>query len=135
MAVDAIGVVTNTTTELARSSTIGQADFLRLLLAQLSTQDPLEPVDNKETVAQLAQFSALEIARQQSEGVEQLLTVQAVAQSIGLIGKTVELRTAQGTSSGRVTDLSIIDGAPRLTVDASGTNIVRVRPSDVVRVQ
>jgi flagellar basal-body rod modification protein FlgD len=135
MAVDAIGVVTNDTTQLARNSAVSQADFLSLLLAQLRTQDPLEPVNNQEFVAQLAGFSALEINRQQSERVDNLLTVQAVTQSIGLIGRTVELRTAQGNSNGMVTALSIVSGEPRLTVNANGTNIVGVRPSDVVLVR
>jgi flagellar basal-body rod modification protein FlgD len=141
MAVDAIGVVTNNTSELARNSAIGQADFLRLLLAQLRTQDPLEPVDNQQFVAQLAQFSALEINRQQSERVENLLTVQAVTQSLGLIGKRVDLRTAQGSVNGVVTALSIVAGEPRLTVDTNvdtndnGPSLVGVRPSDVVLVR
>ena len=38
---------------------LGQADFLRLLTTQLTMQDPLEPTDNKEMLAQMAQFSAL----------------------------------------------------------------------------
>lgn len=38
---------------------LGQGDFLRLLTVQLQQQDPLEPVDNKEMLAQMAQFSAL----------------------------------------------------------------------------
>lgn len=38
---------------------LGEGDFLRLLTVQLSQQDPLEPVDNKDMLAQLAQFSAL----------------------------------------------------------------------------
>lgn len=38
---------------------LGQADFLRLLTTQLTLQDPLEPTDNKEMLAQMAQFSAL----------------------------------------------------------------------------
>ena len=38
---------------------LGQGDFLRLLTVQLQQQDPLEPVDNKDMLAQLAQFSAL----------------------------------------------------------------------------
>ena len=38
---------------------LGQADFLRLLTVQLEQQDPLEPVDNTDMLAQLAQFSAL----------------------------------------------------------------------------
>lgn len=38
---------------------LGQADFLKLLTTQLTMQDPLEPTDNKEMLAQMAQFSAL----------------------------------------------------------------------------
>lgn len=39
--------------------TLDQGDFLRLLTTQLTFQDPLEPADNKEMLAQMAQFSAL----------------------------------------------------------------------------
>ena len=38
---------------------MGQADFLRLMTAQLSQQDPFNPVDNQQMVAQMAQFSSL----------------------------------------------------------------------------
>lgn len=40
-------------------STLGQSDFLRLLITQLQQQDPLEPVDNQDMLAQMAQFSSL----------------------------------------------------------------------------
>lgn len=40
-------------------STLDQGDFLRLLTVQLQQQDPLAPVDNKDMLAQMAQFSAL----------------------------------------------------------------------------
>ncbi len=50
----------NTPSRLKGSTqSLGQADFLKLLTTQLSQQDPLEPTDNKEMIAQLAQFSAL----------------------------------------------------------------------------
>jgi flagellar basal-body rod modification protein FlgD len=38
---------------------MGQQDFLRLMTAQLSQQDPFNPVDNQQMVAQMAQFSSL----------------------------------------------------------------------------
>lgn len=41
------------------ATALDQGDFLRLLTVQLQQQDPLEPVDNKEMLAQMAQFSAL----------------------------------------------------------------------------
>ena len=42
-----------------QSQTLGQADFIRLMTTQMRLQDPLEPVDNKEMIAQMAQFSSL----------------------------------------------------------------------------
>lgn len=41
------------------SGTLGQKDFLRLMTAQMQVQDPFDPVDNKEMLAQMAQFSSL----------------------------------------------------------------------------
>ena len=38
---------------------LGQQDFLRLMTAQLSQQDPFNPVDNQQMVAQMSQFSSL----------------------------------------------------------------------------
>lgn len=40
-------------------ASLGQGDFLKLMITQLQQQDPFEPVDNKEMLAQMAQFSAL----------------------------------------------------------------------------
>lgn len=42
------------------AASLGAADFLRLMTAQLANQDPLEPQGNEEMLAQLAQFSTLE---------------------------------------------------------------------------
>jgi len=47
------GIAANSASEL------DQSDFLRLLMTQLQSQDPFEPVDNKDMLAQMAQFSAL----------------------------------------------------------------------------
>ncbi len=38
---------------------LGQGDFLKLLTVQMQQQDPFDPVDNKEMLAQMAQFSSL----------------------------------------------------------------------------
>lgn len=136
MAVDAIGALAEQGSETPRNAGISQEDFLRILLAQLRFQDPLKPVDNQQFVAQLAQFSALELSRQQSEKTDQLLAMQAADQSVGLIGKNVEIRNAQGGSNvGTVDAISFRTGEPRLTVNVSGSTIVDVRPSDVVLVR
>lgn len=136
MAVDAIGSVADSASEVPSSSQLGQEDFMRILLAQLQFQDPLKPVDNQEFVAQLAQFSALEINRRQSEKVDQLLSMQSVEQSVGIIGKNIEIQTAQGGSvAGTVSAVSFRGGEPKLTVNSSGTTITDVRLSDVMLVR
>jgi flagellar basal-body rod modification protein FlgD len=136
MAIDAIGVTGNPGSDIPRSAGIAQEDFLRILLTQLRFQDPLKPVDNQQFVAQLAQFSALEINRQQSEKIDTLLSIQASDQAVDLIGKSVELRTAQGNTVGKVTAVSFASGAARLTVTTTnGLSFVDLRPSDVILVR
>ena len=44
----------------ARSSALGQADFLHLMTEQLKNQDPLKPLDNNQFLGQLAQFSTVQ---------------------------------------------------------------------------
>jgi flagellar basal-body rod modification protein FlgD len=135
MAIDAVGLATETNSA-PRSGAIGQDDFLKILLTQLRFQDPLKPMDNQEFVAQLAQFSALEINRQQSEKIDTLLAMQAATQAVGLIGRTIEMRTASGASTiGAVSAISFASGEPRLTVNANGTTFVDVRPSDIVLIR
>ena len=56
-----INSVTNTTpgTSSVGQDSLGQGDFLKLLTVQMQQQDPFDPVDNKEMLAQMAQFSSL----------------------------------------------------------------------------
>lgn len=135
MAVDAIGAVSQPESQIPRNAGIAQEDFLRILLTQLRFQDPLKPVDNQQFVAQLAQFSSLEINRQQSEKVDTLLAIEASNQAVGLIGKSVEIRSIQGSSVGTVKAISFATGEPRLTIDANGTSLIDVKLSDVVLIR
>jgi flagellar basal-body rod modification protein FlgD len=113
MAVEPIG-----TTGAASPSqaSLGQEDFLRILTTQLSFQDPLKPLDNQQFMAQMAQFASLEQARTMNDSLESLLAVQSAAQSIGLIGRTVEVATAGGSAIGEVSSLRFANGQPLVTV-------------------
>ena len=51
---------------------LGQADFLRLLTVQVQQQDPFDPVDNKEMLAQMAQFSSLAGVSETNSMLEQI---------------------------------------------------------------
>jgi flagellar basal-body rod modification protein FlgD len=59
MMVSAVTSAAQTAATAAQKQTLGQADFIRLMTTQMKMQDPLEPVDNKEMIAQMAQFSSL----------------------------------------------------------------------------
>ena len=74
------------------ASSLGKDDFMKLLIAQLGHQDPLNPTDNTAFVAQLAQFSALEQSMQTNtklSNIADLQTSQLVGQSWNMIGKKV----------------------------------------------
>jgi flagellar basal-body rod modification protein FlgD len=135
MAIDAIGMSRETSVDVLRNSGISQESFMRILLTQLRNQDPLKPMDNTEFVAQLAQFSALEINRQQSEKVDSLLQIQATNQAVELIGKRVELLGINAGNDGEVQAVSFQTGEPRLTVKTPATTYVDIRLSDVVLVR
>jgi flagellar basal-body rod modification protein FlgD len=116
MAVESIGTVTGSAAADTKQLGIGQEDFLKILLTQLTYQDPLKPMDNQEFIAQMAQFTSLEQTRQLNDGLESLLKIQSATQSVGLIGKTVEVRTASGSEVGEVTTVSFQNGSPTFVV-------------------
>ena len=136
MAVDAIGGAVGTGLgELTRSG-VSQEDFIRLFLTQLNFQDPLEPVDNREFLAQLAQFSSVEQLRTLGENIDALLGVQASGQALGLLGRTVEVATESGSAIGQVTTLNYRSGKPLLTITQTNGNILPdVSPSQVLIVR
>lgn len=134
MAVDAIGssLGTQENTALAQSSTIDQEDFIRLFLAQLQFQDPLEPVDNREFLAQLAQFSALEQSRQLSENTASMLAMSASDQAVGLLNRQVDLTNLGVTRSGTVVAVQFGSAGPELSVrDATGSVSTGIRLSQI----
>ncbi len=81
------------------SSVLGKDDFLRLLVAQLRNQNPLEPMDDREFVAQLAQFSALEQMHNVSQAVQALSQRQEAAAAVQLVGRRVVVQNADGTTT------------------------------------
>jgi flagellar basal-body rod modification protein FlgD len=98
---------------------LGQDAFLKLLVAQLKNQDPLNPQQNYEFVAQLAQFSSLE----QSVGINDRLDQLALqnqglqnSQVVNLVGKnaTVKGSIVALKGSGQTVPISFkLDGAAK----------------------
>lgn len=129
MAIDAIGsIVNNGSGSVDGRNTIDQEGFIKLFLSQLQFQDPLEPVDNREFLAQLAQFSNLEQSRQLSLNTESLLSMTSASQALTLLNRPVEVAQLQGgLVSGTVKAVQFTSSGPVLTVDVNGAVLTGIR--------
>jgi flagellar basal-body rod modification protein FlgD len=128
------GVSSGALTEaMGGNKAMGQEAFLKLLVAQLQNQDPLNPQENHEFVAQLAQFSTLE----QSVGINERLDQLALqnqgmqnSQIVGLVGKEATVKGDIVTLSGQgaivPVSFTLDAAAEEATVvirDAGGRNV------------
>lgn len=137
MPVDAIGSTLGAQeATLSANNSIDQEDFIRLFLAQLQFQDPLEPVDNREFLAQLAQFSALEQSRQLSQNTTDMLTMDSSMQAVSLLNRQVDMSALGGDKSGTVIAVQFGAQGPELSVrDAAGLVTTGVRLSQITLVK
>lgn len=122
MAVEAIGAAGENS--VARRAAIQQEDFLQVLLAQLQFQDPLEPMDNNEFIAQFAELTNLEQTQQLNDRLETLLTLQNGEQAIDLIGRSVEANINTGLVVGEVSAVAFQNGSPALTIQTQGGDFI-----------
>jgi flagellar basal-body rod modification protein FlgD len=82
---DIVGVKSAATEKKTGFSALGAEDFIKLLTAQLTQQDPTDPMDNKEMVVQMAQFSSLSTAAESNatlKGIADKLDAILAAQTL-----------------------------------------------------
>ncbi len=92
--------------------------LLKIILTQLTYQDPLKPVDNFEFVSQLGQFAQLQQTQSLNDQITNLLASQAASQATGLIGRTVDVVQQSGTAvTGVVKAVSFSSGQPLITIE------------------
>jgi flagellar basal-body rod modification protein FlgD len=96
-------------------------DFLTLLTAQLRNQNPLSPIDDTQSVTELAQFESVSSANQLAQNFAAFQSNFAVTQSASLIGQTVTVSTPDGTGNsstvtGVVSGVTVINGSPQLSL-------------------
>lgn len=89
------------------SNTLGKDDFLKLLITQLSNQDPTSPMEDTEFISQMAQFSSLEQMTNMSNAFSKMSEFLNSQEAASTIGKTVELNIGDTTTTG------IVQGATR----------------------
>ena len=89
------------------SNELGKDDFLKLLMAQLSNQDPTSPMENTEFIAQMAQFSSLEQMTNMSTEFTKLAGMLNSSEAVSTIGRTVDIEVGEDVISG------VVEGATR----------------------
>ena len=89
------------------SNELGKDDYLKLLITQLSNQDPTNPMENTEFISQMAQFSSLEQMTNMSTSFSKMASFINSSEAASTLGKTVELNIGDTTTTG------IVEGATR----------------------
>ena len=122
---------TTGTTKVNDNASLGKDDFLKLLVAQMQNQDPMNPTDSTASIAQMAQFSSLEQMTNIATSMDALnksmtnfSQQSSLTQGAALIGKSVSGVDTDGvtTIEGTVESVKWLDGDPKLQIlKADGT--------------
>ncbi len=108
------------------SQELGKDDFLKLLMAQMTHQDPTEPMDNSQFIAQMAQFSSLEQMYNVSNGFNKMAQIMQSNEAAGTLGKVVELDVEGEQVSGVVEGFTRGEN-PQIQVNGNFYNMDYVR--------
>jgi|JI10StandDraft_1071094.scaffolds.fasta_scaffold1191648_1 flagellar basal-body rod modification protein FlgD len=116
--------------------TMGQDDFLKLLVTQFTNQDPMSPMKDTEYIAQMAQFTSLEQTKTMSSEIAKLRADSQLTQSNSLIGRTVELQPDPSNQDirliGTVSAVTITAGTPQIVVNNTPydlSTVLSIRPT------
>jgi flagellar basal-body rod modification protein FlgD len=113
---------TGSTTGASTSGTdqMNQDMFLKLMVAQLKNQDPMNPTDSSQFLAQTAQFTSLEKLTDVADQTTQALSAQLAFGASGLVGRSVTYTGADGAEkTGTVSTVSFTGNGPMLGIDGS----------------
>jgi flagellar basal-body rod modification protein FlgD len=110
--------------DATKGSGVNQTDYLKLFMQELTYQDPLKPIDNREFMAQMAQFSALQEAQASSKSLDMLVSMTNSNQSLMLLGKNVKV--AGSDESIKIEGVQFLDQQPpKLMVTMNGGQVLK----------
>lgn len=93
-------------------------DFLSLMIAELQNQDPLNPMENDQMLAQIGQMREIAASESLTQTLDSVLLGQNIASSTNLIGAEIDAISDDNQRvTGKVAKVSIADGAPKLHIE------------------
>lgn len=115
-------------TQTSTSSSADKDMFLKLLVAQLRYQDPMNPADTGQFLSQSAQFTSLEKMQDVADKTSQVLGADIAFGASGLVGRHVSYTLADGTAgAGTVLGVSFEATGPVLDVDGVSVELGQVQ--------
>jgi flagellar basal-body rod modification protein FlgD len=101
------------------TKTLGQQDFLTLLVAQMKSQDPMNPQKDSDFIAQMAQFNTLEQTKTMQSDISGLRNDQQLARAGALLGQTVTVQADSGSApvTGVVTSVQTTSAGAKIVVN------------------
>ena len=121
------GQTSATSSTRPAAESMGQDDFLKLVIAQLQNQNPMEPQKDTEFIAQMAQFDTLNQMRELNHAMTVMRGLAELSQASNLIGKEVQATDASGGYiTGRVDSVSMVNGLPMLDVNGRPIDLYNV---------
>ena len=85
--------------------TLDKDDFLKILITQLQNQDPTKPMEDREFIAQMAQFSSLEQMTNMGKEFSKVASVLRLGEAQNMLGKKVEIVHGESSVTGTVTQI------------------------------
>jgi flagellar basal-body rod modification protein FlgD len=110
----------------AATQELGKDDFLKILITQLSNQDPTSPMENTQFIAQMAQFSSLEQMTNMSQSFTKMSSMMNSSEAANTVGKTVEIDLGDTTTTG-VAQAATRGDKPQIKVNGMYYDMDRIK--------
>ncbi|WP_407832000.1 flagellar hook assembly protein FlgD [Treponema porcinum] len=116
----------NTVNGRTASQQLGKDDFLKLLITQLSNQDPTNPMEDTQFIAQMAQFSSLEQMTNMNESFSKMASMINSSQAAATIGRTVDIDIGDTTARG-VVEATTMGAHPQVMVNGMYYDLDKIK--------
>jgi flagellar basal-body rod modification protein FlgD len=110
----------------AGKQTLEADDFMKLLTTQLTSQDPMNPMEDTEFISQMANFTSLEQMRALSSSFSTFTSDQKMATAPSFLGRQVTVSDAAGDVTGVVDAIALKNGIPAVVINGKSYETSRI---------